>query len=91
MSAWLLISFKADCFTAWPSQHMTLSHAAQTAAPYEECTHEGCAVKLYYLKAVAEAERIVHCMSEAALLNALARACSTVLQASLHAVVAGVR
>lgn len=57
----------------------------------------GCAVKLYYLmsskaliKASAKAERIVYCMSEAAILSALACACSVVLQALLHSVFSGV-
>ena len=50
----------------------------------------GCIVKLNYLEASSKAERIVYCMSGAAIMNALACACSVVLQALLHSVLSGV-
>ena len=33
MRAWLLVTFQADHFTAWPARHITLSRAAQAPAP----------------------------------------------------------
>ena len=60
------------------SMILTTPQAAQVPAPALESTHAGCVIMLYYLKASANAERIVYCMSEAAMLSTIACACSTV-------------